>query len=106
MTYDATRHHRRSIRLAGYDYSREGSYFVTICSAGRACIFGQIFDGRMQLSAAGAIISEEWHRSAEVRRELHLDAFVVMPNHIHGIVSIVSQSTGTYGGAPSRGSPS
>jgi putative transposase len=105
MTYDPTRYHRRSIRLAGYDYSREGAYFITICSAGRACIFGQICDGRMQLSSAGAIVNEEWHRSAEIRRELRLDAFVVMPNHIHGIVFVIAPSVGAHGGAPSGGAP-
>jgi putative transposase len=106
MTYDPVRHHRRSIRLPGYDYSRESAYFLTICSAGRVCIFGQVIDGRMRLSAAGEIVNEEWDRSAQVRSELRLDAFVVMPNHIHGIVLI-----GTPPGvvfqtrAPGRGTP-
>ncbi len=85
-------HHRRSIRLTGYDYALPGAYFITLVSFDRDEIFGQIKDSVMQLSALGQIVREEWLRSATVRGEIHLyeDEFVIMPNHIHGIVWIVN----------------
>jgi len=83
--------HRRSIRLKDYDYSSEGSYFLTIVSHKRECFFGQIQNGRIQLNEFGEIVREEWIRSAKIRKEMLLeqDEFVIMPNHIHGIVHIV-----------------
>jgi hypothetical protein len=79
---------RRSIRLKEYDYSQAGAYFITICAFGRRCLFGDVIDSTMQLNAAGKIVSSEWLRSAEMRAEVMLDAFVVMPNHMHGIIFI------------------
>lgn len=79
---------RRSIRLKGYDYSRPGAYFLTMCTAERGCLFGVIADDAMSLNACGDIAAEEWLRSGEIRREIGLDAFVVMPNHVHGVVFI------------------
>jgi putative transposase len=79
---------RQSIRLKGYDYSAEGAYFVTIVCKDRLPRFGDITDGEMQLSEAGKIVEEEWLRGAELRSEIMLDEFVVMPNHFHGIVVI------------------
>ena len=79
---------RQSIRLRGYDYSAEGAYFVTIVCKDRVHWFGDITDGEMHLSDAGRIIEEEWLRGAELRSEVSLDAYVVMPNHFHGIVVI------------------
>ena len=84
-------HHRRSIRLQGYDYTQPGAYFVTICTHGREMLFGQVVDGEMMLNDYGEIVREEWFRTAQVRPYVALfeDEFVVMPNHIHGIVWIV-----------------
>jgi REP element-mobilizing transposase RayT len=84
-------HHRRSIRLKGYDYSSRGAYFVTLVTHQRREIFGQIVDGDIRMSSLGQIVKNEWMRSNNVRREIRLneDEFVVMPNHIHGIVWIV-----------------
>ncbi len=84
-------HRRRSIRLKGYDYAQPGAYFVTICTHGRAMLFGRVVDGEMALNAYGEIVREEWFRTAQVRpyMELFPDEFVIMPNHIHGIVWIV-----------------
>jgi REP element-mobilizing transposase RayT len=79
---------RQSIRLKGYDYSAEGAYFITIVCKDRLSWFGEITDGEMQLSEAGEIVEEEWLRGAELRSQIMLDAFVVMPNHFHGIVII------------------
>lgn len=79
---------RQSIRLKGYDYSAEGAYFVTIVCKNRLPWFGEITNGEMKLSEAGKIIKEEWLRGAELRSEITLDVYVVMPNHFHGIVVI------------------
>jgi putative transposase len=88
MKYDPDKHHRRSIRLPGYDYSQPGAYFVTICAYQRQCIFGDVIDGQMRLNQYGAIVADEWQKSSIIRREIELDAWVVMPNHFHGIVII------------------
>jgi REP element-mobilizing transposase RayT len=79
---------RRSIRLKGYDYSQGGAYFVTICAAHRLCLFGGVVDAEMQLNTAGDLVAQEWLRSAELRPGVILDAFVVMPNHLHGVIVI------------------
>jgi REP element-mobilizing transposase RayT len=85
MRYDSERHHRRSIRLKGYDYRQVGGYFITLVTQDRACLFGEVVDGEMRMNEYGQIAWEEWFRSAEIRREIRLypDEFVVMPNHIH-----------------------
>lgn len=92
MKYDPQKHHRRSIRLPDYDYAHLGAYFVTICACQRESLFGAIVNGGMQLSPLGEIIQQEWFRSAQMRREieLHHDEFVIMPNHLHGIVWLVA----------------
>ena len=82
------RHNRRSIRLQGYDYSGAGAYFVTVCTHNRACLFGDIEDGQMVLNDAGKIVTDEWMKSGEIRNEIELGEWVVMPNHFHGIVII------------------
>lgn len=100
------KHHRNSIRLRQYDYASHGAYFVTICTALKRDLFGEIVDGQMRLNPLGQIVLEEWHRSSEIRTEIELDAFVVMPNHIHGIVWITRDSldapVGVHGRAPLR----
>ena len=104
MKYDPEKHHRRSIRLPGYDYSQSGFYFVTICCYQRQCLFGDIVDRAMRLNRYGEIVEKEWMRSSEIRKEIELDKYVVMPNHFHGIViitqnniSINSKNVGTNG---------
>jgi putative transposase len=86
--YNPEIHHRRSIRLRGYDYSQAGAYFLTICTFQRTCLFGENSDGTVKLSDIGKIAEEEWIKTAEVRKYVELDAFVVMPNHVHGILVI------------------
>jgi len=102
MRYDSERHHRRSIRLKGYDYRQVGGYFITLVTQHRACLFGEVVDGEMRMNEYGQIAWEEWFRSAEIRREIRLypDEFVVMPNHIHGIVWIVEPHVGATGTSP------
>jgi putative transposase len=89
MPADRETHHRRSIRLLGYDYSAPGAYFITLCTPRGEPLFGDVVEGEMALNRWGRIAHEQWLASEEVRRELKLDAFVIMPNHIHGIVWIV-----------------
>ena len=88
MEFDFDRRSRRSVRLKGFDYSSPGKYFMTICTLNRECLFGEIRAGEMILSAAGEIVNREWRRTTMVRFRIDLDAFVIMPNHLHGIVSI------------------
>jgi putative transposase len=86
MRYNPERHHRRSIRLRGYDYSKGGVYVVTILTANREHLFGEIVDAEMQYSDYGMIAAREWEKSAVIRAEIDLDAWIIMPNHVHGIV--------------------
>lgn len=101
MVFDRYKHHRRSIRFPGYDYSWPGAYFVTICTYGRDCLFGAVEAGAVRLNEYGVVARDEWLRSAAVRPGIILDAFVIMPNHLHGIIILTaeSQSTGTHVGA-------
>jgi putative transposase len=84
-------HHRHSIRLKGYDYTQSGAYFVTLCTYQREEIFGEVAEGEMRLNPLGEIVREEWLKTTGIRSnvELHEDEFVIMPNHIHGIIWIV-----------------
>ena len=93
MKYDPFKHHRHSIRLKGYDYSQAGAYFVTCVTHNRECLFGEIVVGEMRLNEYGQIVAEEWFKTAQVRSNVELDEFVVMPNHLHGILVIVDDST-------------
>ena len=96
MTFDRHKHHRRSIRLPGYDYASAGAYFVTVCTYGRECLFGAGAGagGTVRLNPCGHVARDEWSRSAGHRPEIELDAFVVMPNHVHGIV-VITDDAGT-----------
>ena len=88
MTYNPSIHHRRSIRLKGYDYSKEGLYFITIVCQNYNHLFGEIQNGVMCLNIFGSIAYQEWVKTPLVRPNINLGAFVVMPNHIHGIIEI------------------
>lgn len=101
MTYDPSKHHRKSIRLRGYDYSQAGLYFITICLQDRKCLFGEILIGanhnspqnnspQMKLSDIGKIANACWLEIPEHFPNVVLHDYVVMPNHIHGIVEIVA----------------
>ena len=84
--YDPAIHHRRSIRLEGYDYSQAGAYFVTLCTQDRECLFGEIANGEMQLNDAGRMVCH-WYLKLEHKfPDIRCDAFVCMPNHVHFIV--------------------
>ena len=88
MTYDRELHHRQSIRWQEHDYAASGTYFVTICTADRACLFGDVLDSETRVNALGRIVEDEWVRTGVVRPEVVIDVFVVMPNHLHGFVTL------------------
>ncbi|NPA68204.1 MAG: hypothetical protein GXO50_06305 [Chlorobi bacterium] len=77
-----------SNRLQGYDYSSEGAYFITICTAKHLCEFGKIENDEMILNNFGKIVEKEWYKSEKIRKEISFGEFCIMPNHIHGIVFI------------------
>ena len=85
---------RRSIRLKDFDYSQVGAYFVTICTYDRECLFGQIVDEKMRSNEFGRLVAEEWSRSGKIRHEMDMDEFIVMPNHVHGIIKIMGSEKG------------
>src|SRR5436309_6042776 len=85
---DGSRHHRRSIRLRDYDYSQPGAYFITVCAQDRESLFGDVLDGVMALSEAGQIVERAWLQTPDLRPNVELDAFVLMPNHFHAIAVI------------------
>jgi putative transposase len=86
--YNPHIHHRRSIRLKGYDYAQAGLYFITICCQDRAFLFGEVVNGEMKLNAFGEIAWQEWLATEKIRDNAVLHEFIVMPNHIHGIIEI------------------
>lgn len=88
MKYDPEKHHRHSIRLKGYDYSQPGAYFVTIVTQDQACLFGAVVDGEMRLNEWGEIVMWTWRDLPNHVPNVQLDAFVIMPNHVHGIIVI------------------
>lgn len=89
MSRDPAKNRRRFMRLKGFDYTRQGAYFITICTKERACLFGEVVDGVMRLNDAGHIVEHCWRTIPDHCIHAQLDAFVVMPNHVHGIVVLV-----------------
>lgn len=94
MPYDPRRHHRRSIRLQGYDYTSPGGYFVTLCVYQRHHLFGEVVEGEMQLTPYGRVVDTYWSRIPRHFPHVELDAWVVMPDHFHGIIVIVEEMAG------------
>jgi REP element-mobilizing transposase RayT len=87
--YNPEIHHRRSIRLKGHDYSETGAYFVTVCTQNRECLFGDVIEGEMRLNEVGKVINRWWKELNQKFITIETDVFIVMPNHIHGIITIV-----------------
>lgn len=95
MKYDPQIHHRRSIRLQGFDYSQPGSYFITIVTYDRKCFLSKIIDGEIILTNFGKIAKLEWDRLIHRFHSILLDSHIIMPNHIHGIITIEPQPDDT-----------
>lgn len=85
-------HHRKNIRLKRYDYSQAGLYFVTVCTHNKACLFGKIINDEMVLNHCGEIVRDEWINTKNIRKNINMDQFVIMPNHIHGIIEITHRT--------------
>jgi putative transposase len=114
--FDPRIHHRRSIRLKGYDYSQPGAYFVTLVAHQRQSIFGEVANGVMHLNQCGEILHQVWLELPRHYPHVSLDAFILMPNHIHGVLVLreydgrggtfghVSPPDGGRGGSVGRGS--
>ena len=102
MKYRPGKHNRRSIRLPGYDYSQAGAYFVTICIQNQKSVFGEIIDGEMQLNDAGRMIRTTWEGLPNGFPFAETDQFIVMPNHIHGIIILTEDYMGEHKVSPYR----
>ena len=101
LEIDPDRHHRRSVRLKGHDYAQPGAYFVTVCTRERECLLGEVADGEIRLNEHGMAVREEWLRTAQLRETVELDAFTIMPNHMHGII-VITNGRGTARRAPTE----
>jgi len=109
--YNPQIHHRRSVRLKDYDYAQKGAYFITICTKDRECLFWNVgaycdtprLDTSLLLNDFGRAVAEEWLRTRELRPQIELDAYVVMPNHFHGILIVKENGKATDDELPKRG---
>lgn len=93
MKYSPDKHHRQSIRLKNYDYTSAGAYFVTLCTFQKQHLFGEIVAREMVLNELGSIVHFEWKWTEIVRPTIDMDVYVVMPNHLHGIVVFGEDNT-------------
>ncbi len=93
MNYSPEKHHRQSIRLRGYDYSRAGAYYFTIVAHLRECLFGVIVDSEMKLSQCGEIVHDAWLDLENHYTNIELDEVCIMPNHVHGIIVLTNAVT-------------
>ena len=91
---------RKSNRLKGYDYSQNGAYFITICTKNRQEILGKIINERSILNEYGLVVKREIEKISVIRKECDIKQFVIMPNHIHLIVQIISDTVGDDGNRP------
>jgi putative transposase len=106
MAYDPKIHHRRSIRLRGWDYARPGSYFITVCLEGKEHRFGEVVEGEMIANPVGKMVDLIWKHVPCKFQRVELGGHVIMPNHLHAIVRIAgtephgSTTRGTHRVAP------
>src|SRR5262249_12055481 len=82
---------RRPLRLPAYDYSQAGAYFITVCTQHRAMLFGQVVECDVELNETGMIVQQTWDELPTHYQGINLDAFIVMPNHIHGIIILADE---------------
>ena len=102
MGFNPEIHHRRSIRLQNFDYSKSGAYFLTVCSHKREQIFGLIENDEMKLNEIGKIVQSVWNELLKQFPNIRTDEFVVMPNHVHGIIWINPSDVGARFIAPNQ----
>ncbi len=94
IKFNPQKHHRRSIRLRGYDYSQPGAYFITIVTYQRECLFGEIVGGEMKLNQYGKIVDHAWHDLPNHYRHVEPGVLCSMPNHVHGVIILIDDSRG------------
>lgn len=87
-------HRRRSLRLPRFDYTRQGAYFVTLCTRNRACLFGEIVNGEMRLNDVGSVAHRMWEEIPTHFPQVETDVWVVMPNHVHGVIVVADSNVG------------
>ena len=92
--FDPQKHHRKSIRLKEYDYSQAGAYYLTIVVQGRECLFGEVVNEEMYINTYGEIIQKWWNEIPIHFPNVELGAFIIMPNHVHGIIWIIAERRG------------
>ncbi len=102
MKFNPDKHHRRSVRLRGYDYSRPGAYFVTVCSYGKQAIYGEILGNDVCLSDLGEIVNSSWLRIPKHFPSVKLDEFVIMPDHIHAVLMLTEPANAVVGAGSPR----
>ncbi len=100
MPYAPEKHHRRSIRLKEYDYTQPGAYYITLCTKARQCLFGDVVKGEMHLNSLGNIAFTCWQTIPDHLPHVELDVFVIMPNHLHGILVISDTLVGATHASP------
>ena len=108
--FDPNKHHRRSIRLPNYDYAQAGAYYVTIVAWHRECLFGDVVNGKMELSKYGLVAKQQWEELPKRFPNIELGACSIMPNHMHGIIVIMTgrgtaENLNGLDGEPSRRAP-
>jgi putative transposase len=103
MKYNPEKHHRRSIRLKGYDYTQSGWYFITICTHQKSCLFSAIANRQLILNQFGYVASECWQAIPKHFSGVELDEFIIMPNHIHGILIMINNRQGLTISKPYQG---
>jgi putative transposase len=86
---------RKPLRLKAYDYNQQGAYFVTLCTQNRECLFGEVMDNVMVLNEAGRMVEAIWNDLSTHYPSITLDAFIIMPNHVHGVININTVDTDT-----------
>ena len=96
------KHHRRAIRLKGYDYSRAGAYFVTVCTQRKVYLLGDVVDGALQPNGAARMVEKWWTELNQKFNNVETDEYIIMPNHFHGIIVLATASftKGAHTGAP------
>ena len=95
MAYDPALPRRRSLRLQAYDYAKAGAYFITIVTQDRRCLFGEIAAGEVRLNEVGRLVADTWQWLETRYPSVLMDEYVVMPNHIHGIIVMTGEGGGT-----------
>lgn len=103
MTLFNNKYRVESTRLKGWDYTSSGLYFITINTYKMKIFFGNVLNGEMILNEAGKIVDEEWKKTCELRNNVILDEYQVMPNHFHGIIALTKKSSHSIPETPQRG---